>query len=153
MTITILAPGVFSPLTSDEPEVGCRYVLEPDEDGTSRQNRTFHALVQEYWRSGAHSYPAKSFAEFRDMIKRDLGAGFESFVYASPDGVVKVKTREEIPPEFNNKKFAMGRLLSWSDYTKRQRCDTIDRLIAEMMQAEVQTKKFFEILEGMEAKA
>jgi hypothetical protein len=154
MTVTILAPGVFSPLTSDEPEVGRRYILEPDEDGTNRQNRAFHALISEYWRSGAHSYPAKSFDEFRNMIKRHLGAGFEAFIYVDPSNPEPVindaKALTDIPPHIP-RDLIRGRLRSWSDYSKKQRIETIDRLIAEMHEAGVNTKRFQEILEGMQA--
>jgi hypothetical protein len=145
-----ITPDGFLALSKDAPVVGRKYTLEDAETGSGAQNRAWHALAQEYWRTGLHSYPAKTFAEFRDYLKRDLGAGFESFVYASPGGVVKVKTREEIPPEYNNPRFAMGRLLSWSDYSLKQRRESIDRLIAEMVQAGVNTPKMEEILAGME---
>ena len=145
-----ITPDGFLALSKDAPVVGRIYTLEDAETGSGAQNRAWHALAQEYWRTGLHSYPSKTFAEFRDFLKRDLGAGFESFVYASPVGVKKVATREEIPPEYNNSKYAMGRLLSWSDYTLRQRRETIDRLIAEMVQAGVNTPKFAEIIAGME---
>lgn len=149
MTITITAPGEYLCDTKEEPRVGGRYQLEDATSGTGAQNRAFHALISEYWRTGLHSYPAKTFDQFRDYIKRDLGAGFESFVYATPEGIKKVKTREEIPAEYNNPKYAMGRLLSWSEYTLKQRRETIDKLIAEMVEAGVNTAKFAEIIEGM----
>lgn len=149
MTITITAPGEYLCDTKEEPRVGCRYQLEDATSGTGAQNRAFHALVSEYWRTGLHSYPAKTFDQFRDYIKRDLGAGFESFVYATPEGIKKVKTREEIPAEYNNPTYTMGRLLSWSEYTLKQRRETIDKLISEMVQAGVNTAKFTEIIEGM----
>lgn len=150
MTITIVAPGEYLCDSKDEPVTGCKYLLESAVSGTSAQNRAAHALMQEYWHTGLHSYPAKTFAEFRDYIKRDLGAGFESFVYATPEGIKKAKTRDEIPAEYNNHQYTMGRLLSWSDYTLKQRRELIDRLIAEMVQAGVNTRKFGEIIEGMQ---
>lgn len=150
MTILITAPGEYITESNDIPITGRRYALEDAASGTSAQNRAAHSLMAEYFRTGLHSYPAKTFAEFRDYIKRDLGAGFESFVYACPEGVKKVKTREEIPAEYNNAKFAMGRLKSWSDYTVKQRTETIDRLISEMDQAGVNTPKYQEIRKGME---
>jgi hypothetical protein len=130
--------------------------LEPDEDGTARQNRAFHALISEYWRSGAHSYQAKSFEEFRNMIKRKLGAGFEAYVYAvivdNKPVIMDAATYAEIPEAVRHdpdlKRLVRGRLRSWSDYSKRQRIETIDRLIAEMHAAGVNTNKFYEILEG-----
>ena len=149
MTITITAPGEYLCDTKEEPRVGGRYQLEDATSGTGAQNRAAHALMAEYWRTGLHSYPAKTFDQFRDYIKRDLGAGFESFVYATPEGIKKVKTREEIPAEYNNQRYTMGRLLSWSEYTLKQRRETIDKLIAEMVQAGVNTAHFSEIIEGM----
>lgn len=150
MTILITADGEYITESKDVPIVGRRYALEDATTGTGAQNRAFHALMGEYFRTGLHSFPARSFAEFRDFVKRDLGAGFESFIYASPEGVVKVKTREEIPSEYNNAKYAMGRLKSWADYTIKERRETIDRLIAEMDQAGVNTPKYQEIRAGME---
>jgi len=147
--IILITPDGYTHESGDAPEVGRRYALELADTPTQRQNKAFHALVQEYWTSGAHSYPAKTFGEFREYIKRDLGAGFESFVYATPDGIKKAATREEIPPEYNNARYAVGKLKSWSDYTKKERTETIDRLIAEMIQAGVNSKKFAEILEGI----
>ena len=65
----------------DLPEVGCYYFLEKSEPRTGNQNRAFHALVMEYWRSGMHSYDCKSYIDFRNNIKKYLGEGFESYVY------------------------------------------------------------------------
>jgi hypothetical protein len=158
MKIVVTAPGQFQSLTSDEPEPGMVYELQDGVEGTDAQNRAFHALVQEYWRTGCHSYNAKNIMEFRNMIKRHLGAGFEAFVYAViEDGkpvIRDAKTYKDIPEAVRTdpdlKKLVRGRLKSWSDYTKRERTETIDRLIAEMEEAGVQTKKFYEILEGMQ---
>jgi len=134
------------------------YELESIESGTNAQNRAFHALITEYWKSGAHSYDAKTFDEFRDMIKRSHGAGFESFVYAEiVDGKPRItgaKTYQDIPESVRRnpdlKQLVRGRLKSWSDYTKKERRLTMDRLISEMHQVGVQTPAFMRILEGME---
>jgi len=160
MIVTIVAPGEYLTDSKDEPIVGRRYALEDAASGTTAQNKAFHALVSEYWRSGAHSYHAANFEDFRNQIKRHLGAGFEAFVYAEIDGgkpVIKdAPTYEDIPTAVRAdpdlKHLVRGRLKSWSDYTKRERCDTLDRLIAEMQQVGVNTKKFMAILEGMEGK-
>lgn len=145
-----ITPNGYISLSKDVPVEGRKYMLEDAESGSGAQGRAWHALAQEYWKTGLHSYPAKTFAEFRDYLKRDLGAGFESFVYASPDGVKKVKTREEIPTKYNNAKYAMGRLKSFAEYTKKERMESIDRLIAEMIQAGVNTSKYQEILSGLD---
>jgi hypothetical protein len=39
---------------------------------------------------------------------------------------------------------------SWGDYTKRERMESIDRLISEMIQAGVDSRKFHEILTQLE---
>jgi hypothetical protein len=138
------------------PQVGHKYQLEDLTEGTGEQNRAFHALCQEYWASGLHSYPAKTFAQFRDYIKRDLGAGFESFVVATPDGIKKAADRTEVSEILtrygitDTNTYALGKLKSWADYTKKERIATIDHLIAEMIQAGVNSAKFQEILRGME---
>lgn len=132
----------------DAPQVGRRYLLEDVATGTSAQNRAFHALVQEYWRSGAHSYNAQTFAQFRDLIKRDLGAGFESYIYASAEGIKRAATMDEIPAGTQMRDI-MGKLKSWADYSKTERRETMDRLIAEMETAGVNTPKYREILAGM----
>jgi len=158
MTITITAPGEYITTSGEEPITGRSYALEDLSTGTAAQNRAFHALVGEYWKSGAHSYDAATFDDFRNQIKRSLGAGFESYAYAIiRDGkarIMVVKTWEEIPnglridPE--KRELIRGRLKSWSDYTKTERSETLDRLIAEMLQAGVNTRHFHEIMEGLD---
>lgn len=98
MTILIAPDDTYVSQSQDVPVVGRAYHLEDATTGSLAQTRAAHALMQEYWRTGLHSYPAKTFRKFREYLKRDLGEGFESFVYATPDGVKKAKTREEIPP-------------------------------------------------------
>lgn len=150
--IILITPDGYTHESGDAPEVGRRYALELADTPTQRQNKAFHALVQEYWTSGAHSYPAKTFGEFRDYIKRDLGAGFCLYHWFYWDGEKMVKgkceNRDGIPAGAE----ILGKLKSWSDYTKKERTETIDRLIAEMIQAGVNSKKFAEILEGLENK-
>jgi hypothetical protein len=136
MTIHVIAPGRFE---GEKLKVGCYYNAEPAAEGTDAQNKTFHALLQEYWRSGCHSYNARSFAHFRALIKLYLGAGVERFCnVVNENGTPYPQGRTD------------WRLKSWSDYTKAERMSTIDNLISEMFQAGVNSKKFHEILKGME---
>ena len=123
-------------------EVGHYYNAEPINAGTSEQNKAFHALVQEYWASGAHSYNAKNFQHFRELIKLYLGAGTEKY-YSLVDEQGKPTTEPKIS----------WRIKSWANYSKKERTETIDRLISEMVQAGVDTNKFNEILRGMEHKS
>jgi len=138
MKILITAPGQFT-CNGDDPKTGCYYNCEPAAEGTAAQNKTWHSLLQVYWSSGCHSYKARSFEHFRALIKLFLGAGMEKFCnLVNIDGTPCPEGREDY------------RLKSWRDYTKKERMETIDRLIAEMIQAGVNTKKFNEILDQLE---
>jgi hypothetical protein len=164
MIITIVSPGEYLCDTKEEPKVGGRYLLEDAASGTRAQNNAFHALLDEYYRTWLWSYQGSgynsgaTYDEFRNMIKRKLGAGFESFVYAEIVGgkpfVREVKTREEIPEAIlrdpDMREMIRGRLKSWADYTKRERRLTMDKLITEMVEVGVNTPHFREILDGME---
>jgi len=164
MTITITEPGEYICNSEDQPETGCKYSLESAVNGTGAQNRAFHALVMEYYRSRCWSYSGSgydggaTFAEFRNMIKRKLGAGFESYVYAEIiDGKARIreaKRYEDIPEAIrldpDLRELVRGRLKSWADYSKRERMRTIDALIAEMHETGVKTQHFYDILEGMQ---
>lgn len=161
--------GRFLVDSKDAPEIGRSYYMEDATSGTGAQNRAFHALVQEYWKSGLHpKYGGDPFDQFRDSLKRDLGEGFEKYVYADIEQVEvdtfqpsheerykpvikEVKTYEEIPEEIRNDPTGriMGRLKSWTAYTLKQRRRLIDNLIDDMVAAGVDSKKFQEILEGM----
>jgi hypothetical protein len=136
MRILVIGPHKF---TGDDLVVGEEYDVTPADDGTDRQNRAWHALVQEYWRSGCHSYTAKNFEHFRELIKLYLGAGTEKYYsLVGDDG-----SPSPIP--------VLGwRIKSWARYSKKERKEAIDSLVAEMEQAGVQSNKFYEILHGME---
>jgi hypothetical protein len=136
--IFITAPGRFS---GDKLKVGVTYNVEIATEGTEAQNKTFHALVQCYWTSGAHSYNARSYKHFRALIKLYLGAGMEKFYnLANTDGTPCPGGRLDY------------RLKSWADYKKKERQMTIDNLICEMMQVGVDNPRFWEILNGMDSK-
>lgn len=151
MRIVITGPGTYESITADVPDPGMVYQLEDATEGSGAQNRAWHALVSEYWRSGCHSYSAKSFDDFRNQIKRALGAGFERFIYVTGDPpTIHDAAKLEDIPHGTPRNLIRGRLKSWSDYSKKERRESIDRLIAEMHEVGVQTKKFYSILEGME---
>jgi hypothetical protein len=135
MRIFVLTPNTF---TGDELVPGEEYEVKPCEDGTNKQNSAFHALVQEYWVSGCHSYNAYSFEHFRELIKLYLGAGAESYYSLVDDTGKKLE-----------KPIVRHRVKSWARYSKKERKESIDRLIAEMQQTGVNSYKFEEILKGM----
>jgi len=145
----------------EEPEEGKSYLLEDSINGSLAQNGLFHSLVLEYWKSGKSSRKDLEYDDFRDRIKRWLGKGFDGFWYFE---VVErngkyfpkktfVKKKEEIPEEIRNdpdhSEFIYGRLKSWSSYTLTQRRKTIDNLIIEMLKVGVNSKKFNDILKGI----
>ena len=145
----LITPTGYVHESGDVPVEGKSYFLEDATSGSLAQNKAFHALVQEYFKSGCHSYNCASWQELKDFIKRDMGAGFKSFVYADQSGMHEVKTKEEIPAG-TPRTHILGKLKSWSKYTKKERRETMDLLISTMIQAGVQTKKFNEIMTGME---
>jgi hypothetical protein len=136
MTILVTGPGEF---TGDDLKVGKYYNVELADEGTERQNKTFHALVQCYWTSGCHSYNAKSYEHFRALMKLYLGAGTEKYYsLVNEDGTKCPKGR------------IAYRLKSWADYSKKERQLTIDNIINEMFLVGVNSNRFNEILRGME---
>ena len=150
MTILITGDDTFCVQSSDTPIVGQKYNLEPADEGTGKQNRLFHPLIMEWYISGCHSYGQCDYEKVRRYIKRDYGAGFESYVYATPEGIKVAHAYIEIPEDYRNPQYAIGRLKSWAAYTKKERKETIDRVISAMIRSGVQTKKFYEIMEGLQ---
>jgi hypothetical protein len=139
MKILITGPGEFS---GDSLKVGKYYNAELADEGTDRQNKTFHALIQCYWTSGCHSYNARSYDHFRALMKLYLGAGTEQFYSL---------VNEDGTPCPNGR--LTYRLKSWADYTKKERQLTIDNMINEMFLVGVDNNpysRFNEILQGME---
>jgi len=159
MKILITEPGRYIEQSKDAPEVGRAYNLEDATTGTGAQGRTFEALVMVYWKAGVHpKYGGCPYEEFRDQIKRTLGAGFAYYVYADiVDGkpkIYKVKKFDEIPDHVRQdpdmQDMIRGRLKSRAHYTKKELQKTIDALIDDMLAAGVANKKFDEILNGLE---
>ena len=137
MKIFVIEPNIF---TGDDLVPGEEYYVQPAENGTLKQNAAFHALLAEYWRTGEHSYNAKNLAHFKKIIKRQLGAGIE--VYYE---IIDTDTGELLENPVIKR-----RIKSWKHYTKKERKETIDRIISEMLQVGINTRKFHEILQGME---
>jgi hypothetical protein len=154
-----ITPDGYIALSKDAPVVGVSYTLENAESGTGAQNRLFHAILDIYYRSGAWSYVGSGYKggatydEFRNMIKRKLGAKFEAYVWVdpneSPPVIHDAKEQSEIPRHIP-RSLIRGRLKSWADYSKKERRLTIDRLFVEMDQVGVRSAKLDEIREGLE---
>jgi len=137
MKIFVLTPNTF---TGDDLSPGEEYEVKPCENGTEKQNRAWHALLQEYWASDCHSYNARNILHFRELIKLNLGAGVEAYYSLVDDTGGKL-----LDP------VVRYRIKSWSRYSKKERKESIDRLIAEMHMTGVNTRKFNEIIKGMTA--
>lgn len=130
------------------PVVGNTYSLEDASEGTGPQNRLFHKLVRIFYVSGCHSYPHGTVWELRQHILKDLGKGFESFLYVNDNGSLsEVKRADEIPKHIRaQREKVRGRLIRWSDYTLKERQATIQSLIAQMLEADVSGADFESIL-------
>lgn len=157
MKILITSEGQYMPESSDAPVVGCRYILEDCETGTGAQNKLAHSLIQEYFKSGCYSDTVSTWLELKDHLKKRLGEGFEAFVYVdplNPNKILDAKTYNDVPEHVrfsvHKRDLIRGRLKSWADYNLKQRKKFIDNLICEMHTSGVQTKKFHEILEGID---
>jgi len=165
MKIRILPDETYEVISKSKPILGGVYNLEDAKQGTAAQNAAFHALLGEYYKTGLWSYEGSGYKkgatldEFKKIIKRKLGAGFERYVYIEMvDGwprIAECENREDIPdyiirdPDKAN--YIRGILKSWADYTKEERRITMDNLISEMHQVGVNTQKFMEILDGLES--
>ena len=136
MRIQVTGPNTFS---GDSLIVGEEYDAVPASNGTDRQNAAFHALLREYWRFGCHSWRAINYLHFRELIKLHLGAGAERYYSLIDDNGKALE-----------KPVVRYRIKSWAAYSKKERSESIGNLVAEMMQAGVNSKKFYEILDGMD---
>jgi ribosomal protein L44E len=136
MRIQVTQPNTF---TGDDLIVGEWYEAMLADDHTGQQNKTFHALLQVYWASGCHSYNVRSMKQFKIVIKNNLGEGKEKYYQVYDDY-----------GNFLDKPKIGYRSKSTKKYTKAQFANLITNLIAEMIQAGVNSKKFYEIVDTLE---
>lgn len=116
----------------------------PHKIGSEEQNRAWHSLIREYWLSGCSSY--QSYEDMRDSLKLKVG-GAKEYIYLTDkqytvtriDSIPKGAMYVEVPK-------------SWADFTRDERKEMIDFTIREMIEAGVNSKKFDEIILGMERK-
>jgi hypothetical protein len=120
--------------------IGKYYNVEIADPGTDQQRKTIHALIRCYWLSNCHSYNCKSYEDFYEAMKRDLGAGVVS--HKSLINPISGDKLDEPVIVYSNK--------SLRDYTKKERMDFISNLISEMDIVGVDTPKYREILQGLE---
>ena len=113
----------------------------PTRWGTDQQNRAFHALLGEYWKSGLSSY--ESYDDMKDTIKLRI-AGADEYIFIDNGKVRHVKSLDEVKGRYAEVP------KSWADFTLEQRRDAIDEVIREATMAGINSKKWGEILQGME---
>lgn len=172
MKILILPNGQYLPESKDSPEVGRSYYLDDATTGTAAQNRTLHALINAIytWMYKTDQYQFETYQgeidlrcsdvhEFKDKLKYKYGQGFSHFQYADADySIVRADKLEDIPDRiiqaFNagQKKRVKGVLKSWADYSLSERKDFIDKVKHLGIIIGCDSKKFHDILDGMEEK-
>lgn len=113
----------------------------PTRWGTDAQNRAFHALLGEYWKSGLSSY--ESYDDMRDTFKL-RAAGADEYIFIENGKVRHVKSLDEVKGRYAEVP------KSWADFTVEQRKDAIDEVIREATMAGINSRKWEEILRGME---
>lgn len=92
----------------------------PESPATEAQNRMFHGLLGLYWKSGIHSFD--TYEDMRNTVKKRFGVA----KYMSIDSEQYLY------------------LVSWADYTKKDRMRCIDGLIADMEQTGILSSRFAE---------
>ena len=142
--------------SQESPIIGHSYILENASEHTGKQRKAAHALIGEWFKSGAWDYDTRDYNRFRECVKRDYGGGFSHYEYVDDDyGMNRVKDLDNIPgyvlDDFNNgnKKRIKAILKSFTEYTKKDVMLLIDRLIDVMMERGVNSAKFQDIMEGL----
>lgn len=152
----------LSELLSEQKEVYVDF-LTKQQYKSSKQNKTFHALLDCFWKSGCSSFISKD--EMRFYYKRAVG--LIDMVYDNSN--ILEETKEmiwkaiKLLPLETTQKIAVINLLkgkvikerSWSVATKKQATDAVDMILRDMDMAGVsgseEGKHYDEILEGMNA--
>lgn len=161
LCIEVTPKGALFVMDGEAPSEGYRYLFESATTGSLAQSRAREALITEYWKSGLHpKFGGDPRDTLRDQLKLSLGEGMEAFHWGYFQGgkIVKgkAKTWEDVPEECRRlyreeQAFIVGKLKSFTKYTKKQMTRFIDNLIDEMRASGVNSKKFDEILRGMES--
>lgn len=130
---------------------------------SSKQNKTFHALLDCFWKSGCSSFASKD--EMRFYYKRAVGLidmVFDNSNISEDTKEMLWKAIKILPLETTQKleviNLLKGKVVkerSWSIATKKQATDAVDMILHDMDMAGVsgsaEGKHYDEILEGMNA--
>lgn len=116
----------------------------PRKTGTDAQNRTFHALINEFFLSGFSSF--NSVFEMKNFYKLQVaGAGYYIF-FDSKGGRHSVEKLELIPKS----SLYVEVPKSWVDLNREERKNAIDLVIKEGILAGANTTRWDQIIEGIE---
>lgn len=136
-------------------------LLTPEQEKSAKQNRTFHSLVDCFWKSGCSSFLSKS--ELRWHYKRLIG--LIEVAYINPGLTEETKRMvwealKVLPLAAGQKSIIVDLLKgkvhkehSWSEAKKERATEAIDTILDDMDDAGViassQGKKYEEILGGL----
>jgi hypothetical protein len=105
------------------------------------------------FRSGLWSYDTLDFKQFRDFIKKDYGAGFNRYKWVDDNYCIHTaQSFDDIPyhvveAQANGQHGRInGVLKSFSDYTKKEVKESIDKLINSCLEHGLNSPKFQEIM-------
>ena len=138
-------------------------LLTPTQYKSRKQNNTFHALLDCFWKSGCSSFSSKN--EMRFFYKRSVGLIEMVFDNSNLEESTKYMLWEAVKllPLSTTQLLEVTNLLkgkvvkemSWSVASKKQATDAIDMILHDMDESGVITSKegkhYEEILEGMNA--
>lgn len=136
-------------------------VLTKQQYKTRKQNNTFHALLDCFWKSGCSSFATKQDMKF--YYKRQIGlieVMYNNSNLTEETKQMVWKAIKILPLEAGQKSelcdLLKGRVLkehSWSEAHKQRATEAIDNIIRDMTDAGVgvskQSKKYEEIMEGL----
>lgn len=152
MKILILEDGYIAE-SHEKPIPGRRYILEDAEEHTDAQRKAAHALINEWYKSGAWDYDTTEYNVFRDYVKKDYGAGFSHYEYVDDKYCMhRVASVDDVPDyvldDFNggNRGRIKGVLKSFTRYKKKEVQGLIDKLLDVMISRGVNSAKFQDIV-------
>ena len=120
----------------------------PRRYGTDAQNRTFHALLTEFYISNLHSYVC--YEDMRDDFKI-RAAGAKEYLYMTiENGRYRQHTCKDIIDIPKNCTWCKIPK-SWTEFTKEERNLAINLVITEGLNLGVSSDRWFEIINGMGA--
>lgn len=122
--------------STDELAVGeVLEVVSAEEAGTEEQNKLFHALLGDIYRSRAWSFgdmleyeqDNMTLAEFKIKVKMEYGKGAEYYTWVDRGGRPQVSRKK---PDFGEAQYCFAIPKSWLKYTKNERSKMIDQVLA-----------------------